>query len=205
MTGPEDDELADAPDAASKGNGEDKREAGEASEEKGLELVPEAPPSPADIEALRREAAELRDQLLRRRADFENYRKRVLRDREAAAVDAQAEVLRDLMPTLDNLERALGSADAGSALREGVELIQRGLMTVLQSRGVTAIDPKGEAFDPEIHQALSYEAAPGAPDGTVVEVFRKGYLFKDRLLRPALVKVAKGAEEGTETDSEAVH
>jgi molecular chaperone GrpE len=197
--------------APTRGNGEDKPEpeeggdAPEPREEKGLELVPEPPPTPEQAEALKREAAELRDQLLRRRAEFENYRKRVERDRLAAAQDAQAAVLRELVPTLDNLERALGSTDAGASLREGVELIQRGLLATLQSHGLSAIDPQGEPFDPESHQALSYEVVPGVADGTVVEVFRKGYRFKDRLLRPALVKVAKGAEDGSETDSEAVH
>jgi molecular chaperone GrpE len=208
VSGPEDDDAERGAGDEVKGNGEDKRDpeqAGEVAEEKGLELVPEPPPSPEQVEALRRENGELRDQLLRRRADFENYRKRVERDRQAAALDAQAALLRELVPTLDNLERALQAADPGSALREGVELIQRGLHAVLEAQGVTPLDPDGERFDPEIHQALSFEAVPGVAEGTVVEVFRKGYRFKDRLLRPALVKVAKGAEGGRETDSEAVH
>jgi molecular chaperone GrpE len=214
VTPPEDDAAAPGAGEEVKGNGEDKRApeatgaAAEVAEEKGLALAPEPPPTAEQIEALRKEVAELRDQLLRRRADFENFKKRVERDRQAAALDAEAALLRELVPTLDNLERALQSAEEGSALREGVELIQRGLLALLQSRGVSALDPRGERFDPELHQALTSEAVPGVAEGTVVEVFRKGYRFKDRLLRPALVKVATGEgdrETDRETDSEAVH
>jgi molecular chaperone GrpE len=87
----------------------------------------------------------------------------------------------------------------------GVELIHRELLGLLDNHGVTPHDPKGETFDPERHQALLHEAVPGVPEGTVVETFRKGYYFKDRLLRPALVKVSKGDEasdnpEARETD-----
>jgi molecular chaperone GrpE len=90
----------------------------------------------------------------------------------------------------------------------GVELIHRELLSLLDNHGVTAHDPKGEPFDPERHQALSHEAVPGVSEGTVVETFRKGYYFKDRLLRPALVKVAKGeesAEEGEAQETDGVH
>lgn len=155
-----------------------------------------------ELEALRSERDDLRDQLLRRRADFENFRKRAERDRLQAGFEATAAVFRDLIPALDNLERALGAGGDETALRMGVELIHRELLSLLDSHGVTAHDPTGQPFEPERHQALLHEEAPGFADGTVVETFRKGYYFKDRLLRPALVKVAKGAgsEEATETD-----
>jgi molecular chaperone GrpE len=148
---------------------------------------------PAEHQALRRERDELRDQLLRRRADFENYRKRVERDREQAAIDAKAGVLSGLLPILDNFERALGVPTSDAGFREGVELIHRNFLTYLEQQGVVAKDPTGERFDPQQHQALMHEPAPGFEDGTIVETFRKAYFFKDRLLRPALVKVAKGA------------
>lgn len=159
-------------------------------------------PAPAtatdELEALRRERDDLREQLLRRRADFENYRKRVERDRSQAGFEAAAAIFRELVGTVDNLERALSSAAGENALREGVELTYRELLAFLESQGVEVQDPVGRPFDPQAHQALMHEAVPGFPEGTVVEVFRKGYRYKDRLLRPALVKVAKA--QGEETD-----
>jgi molecular chaperone GrpE len=171
-------------------------------EEKGVEAVPLTPrdreATEAECDALKRETADLKDQLLRRRADFENYRRRVERDREQAAVEAKASALAGLLPTIDNLERALEAAVSGpsdeKSLRDGVELIYRNLMTYLDSQGVVVKDPTGEMFDPNIHQALMHEPVPGASDGTIVESFRKAYFLKDRLLRAALVKVAKGAD-----------
>jgi molecular chaperone GrpE len=157
------------------------------------ELV--APLTREQIEALRAECSELKDQLLRRRADFENYRKRVERDKQAASLEAEADVLRALVPTLDNLDRALEAASGDDPLRAGVELIRRELLAVLESRGVVVEDPTGEPFDPVAHQALSHESADHVADGTILEVLRKGYRLKDRLLRPALVKVAKGRDD----------
>jgi molecular chaperone GrpE len=172
------------------------------SEPSGLEPAPASPP---EAEALRRERDELKEQLLRKRADFENFRKRVERDREQAGVEAVAAALRGIVPSLDNLERALLARGDEAALREGVELTQRELLAALEKQGVVAHDPKGQPFDPRIHQALLHEHVPGASEGTVVEVFRKGYSFKDRLLRPALVKVAKAAEGSDEAGTEEVH
>jgi molecular chaperone GrpE len=132
--------------------------------------------------------------LLRRRADFENYRRRVDRDRQQASSDATAEMIRDLVPTIDNLELALQAGGSEASVREGVAMIHRELIALLESRGMAIDDPTGKPFDPERHQALSIEAVPEVPPGSVVETFRKGYLFRDRLLRPALVKVAKEDE-----------
>jgi molecular chaperone GrpE len=184
-------------------NGEDRPKPDEvkavatAEEPRGLEGVDAPPREPLtreQIEELRRERDDLQDQLLRRRAEFENYRKRVERDRQQAGADSVAAVLKALIPTVDNLDRAL-DAPGGEGLREGVELIRRDLLSFLESQGVVREDPKGERFDPERHQALTHEAAPGHKEGDVVEVFGKGYRYKDRLLRPALVKVAKGDED----------
>jgi molecular chaperone GrpE len=172
--------------------------------ERGLEGV-DAAPVPAltrdEIEGLRHERDELREQVLRKRAEFENYRKRVERDRQQAWSDAAADIFKGLVPTLDNLDRALESAAKDDPLREGVELTRRDLLGYLEAQGVDVQDPVGQPFDPERHQALSHEPVAGFADGTVVEVFRKGYSYKGRLLRPALVKVAKGGQGG----SEAVH
>lgn len=170
-------------------------------EPSGLEAVPVD-----ETETLRREVADLKDQVLRRRAEFENYKKRVERDRAQAQVEAKVSVLKGLVPAIDNLERAL-EADAGqTSLREGVELIRRELIALLESHEVSVEDPVGKPFDPERHQALSHEYVPGFEEGTVVAVFRKGYALRERLLRPALVKVAKAADEDSGASSgEKVH
>jgi molecular chaperone GrpE len=152
---------------------------------------PSAGAEPEDeVTTLRRERDELRDTLLRRRADFENFRRRVERDRAQAALDAEASIRTGLLDTVDNLERALAAGGGETGLREGVELTHRELVTFLDSLGVVAIAPLGERFDPALHQAIVHEPAPGFEAGTVAEVFRKGYSYKDRLLRPAIVKVA---------------
>jgi molecular chaperone GrpE len=120
-------------------------------------------------------------------------------------MDAAAGILKALIPTLDNLDRALGAPE-GEGLRQGVELIRRDLLALLEAQGVVRQDPKGEPFDPERHQALSHEAVPGHEEGTIVEVFGAGYTYKDRLLRAALVKVAKGDDGGDSGgDPGAVH
>jgi molecular chaperone GrpE len=181
---PEDDSRRDEVDKA---NGQDATES-DAGEPTGL--AP-AEPAASEIERLKRESDELRDQLLRRRADFENYRKRVERDRQQAAADAEAALIKRMIPTLDNLERALGAGGTETSLREGVELTLRELTASLEAAGVRVENPAGERFDPRTQQALAHEVVPGYDDGVVVEVFRKGYFFGDRLLRPALVKVAK--------------
>jgi len=179
-----------------------------ATEEKGLEGVDAPPLKPLtreEVEALRCERDELKDQLLRRRADFENYKKRVERDRRQASLEATSKMLKSLVPTLDNLERALRAGATEASLREGLELIYRELSATLEAEGLVASDPTGERFDPELHQAVSHEAVPGFDEGTIVETFQKGYFLKDRLLRPALVKVAKG-QGGSESDRpEAIH
>jgi molecular chaperone GrpE len=164
--------------------------------EGGLAPVPSTPQ--AEIEALRRERDELKDALVRRRADFENYKRRVERDQQAAAKDAAADIFRRLVDTVDNLERALAARGGETALRQGVELTLRDLRAVLDAQGVEVVDPLGERFDPSHHQALLHEPVEGFGPGTVAEVLRKGYTFRDRLLRPALVKVSSGPGEGAD-------
>jgi molecular chaperone GrpE len=165
-------------------------------EETGLTGVDAAPLPPAtreELESLRRERDELKEQLLRRRAEFENFRKRVEREREQSGTEAVASVLKALVPVLDNLDRALEAAGEEASLREGVELTRRELLAILESQGVKVDEPLGQPFDPQRHQALAHEPVAGFAEGTVVEVYGKGYSYRDRLLRPALVKVAKDA------------
>jgi len=162
---------------------------------RGLEAVQEPPSSPEDqLEALRAEHEILQNTLLHRRADFENYRRRVERDRSTASQEALAGIFEELLGTVDNLERALSAGGGETEFREGVELTHRELIGLFESHGVVAVDPVGQRFDPATQQALIHEPVPGLGDGEVAEVFRKGYSFGERLLRPALVKVAKGEE-----------
>lgn len=179
-----------------KGNGQAPADAPASAEtpEKGVALADEPAPTREAHEALRRENADLREQILRRRADFENYKKRVERERAAAGQDALAALMGDLVPSLDNLERALDAPGDGAAVRDGVALIQRSLIATLEAHGLRVDDPSGAPFDPQNHQALSYDDAPGHADGSISRVFGKGYFLKDRLLRPALVQVARGPQ-----------
>jgi molecular chaperone GrpE len=152
------------------------------------------PADEAGTETLRRERDEFRDLLLRKSAEFDNYRKRTERDRQALSDAITGGVLEDLLPLMDDLERAL-QADAGDdtdAYRQGVELIQRQLADLLRKRGVKPIESLGADFDPYYHQAVSYEPAEGRREGEIIEEFRRGYMLGDRLLRPSMVKVAKG-------------
>jgi molecular chaperone GrpE len=134
--------------------------------------------------------------LLRKTAEFDNFRKRTERERQTLADAAAADLLKDLLPLVDDLERAL-KADAGDqgadAYRRGVELIHRQLLDVLRKRGVRPIDAVGAEFDPYYHQAVTHESAEGHREGEVIEEFARGYMLGDRLLRPAMVKVAKGS------------
>ncbi len=153
-------------------------------------------PGPAvDVEEIQRQRDEYYDQLLRKTAEFENHRKRVERDRQAASESAAADLVADLLPLLDDLERAL-SADPGvegaGPYRRGVELIHRQLLEILRKRGVRPIEAVGADFDPYYHHAVLYEPAEGGRDGEVIEELRRGYMLGDRLLRPSMVKVAKG-------------
>jgi molecular chaperone GrpE len=135
-----------------------------------------------------------RDRLLRVTAEFDNYRKRTDRERREMSQRAAEELLTELLPIVDDLERALeadSGADGATAYRTGVELIHRQLLDLLGRRGVTPIDALGAEFDPHLHQAVASEPADGRADGEVIEEFRRGYRLGERLLRPAMVKVAK--------------
>jgi molecular chaperone GrpE len=149
----------------------------------------------SEIEALRREREELQDRLLRKTAEFDNYRKRVDKERRELSDWAAADVLTDVLGVLDDFERALSveAPPEAAPYRAGVELIHRQLGELLRKRGVMPIDTLGVDFDPHQHQAVAYEESPGAREGEIVGEMRKGYRLGDRLLRPALVRVAKAS------------
>jgi molecular chaperone GrpE len=145
------------------------------------------------LDALRRERDALQDRLLRTAAEFDNYRKRIDRERRDQADNAVADALEDLLPIMDNLERAL-QAPAGEdvdAYRKGVELIHKQMTDLLRKRGVKPIDAVGTIFDPNYHQAVVQEVSADHRDGEVMEELRRGYTLGERLLRPSMVKVAR--------------
>ena len=148
-----------------------------------------------EVNALRSERDTLQDRLLRTAAEFDNFRKRIDRERREQGETAAASLLAEVLPVVDNLERAL-QAPATPELagyRAGVELIHRQLGELLRKRGVTAIETLGADFDPHQHQAVAYEESPGAREGEIIGELRKGYRLGERLLRPALVRVAKAS------------
>ncbi len=151
-----------------------------------------APAAAMDPAALLRERDDYYDRLLRKTAEFDNYRKRVERERREQSEYAAADVLTELLPLVDDLERALGAdTQSTEAYRKGVELIHKQMLDLLRRRDVKPIQAVGEKFDPHVHQAVAHEHVPGHEEGDVVEEFRRGYRMRDRLLRPAMVKVAK--------------
>lgn len=146
----------------------------------------------AEIETLRNELDQLRASVLLERADLENQRKRMARDVDNARKFANEKLLGQLMPVFDSLDAGLAAAGAEpSPLREGLELTFKQLLKVASDNGLTVLDPTGQAFNPDHHQAISQAPAQGAAQGSVLQVFQKGYLLNDRLLRPALVVVAQ--------------
>jgi molecular chaperone GrpE len=148
-----------------------------------------------DMARLKRERDDLYDRLLRKGAEFDNYRKRVDKERREMNEWASADVLSDVLSVLDDFERALAveAPPEAQPYRAGVELIHRQLGELLRKRGVTPLETLGTDFDPHIHQAVAYDETPGAREGEVVAELRKGYRLGERLLRPAMVKVAKAS------------
>ena len=149
------------------------------------------------ISNLETEKNELQDKMLRLAAEFENYKKRMIRDREASFKYAEEGLLKELLPSIDNLERALAHQNTGDdsiALRQGIDLTLKALLAATAKFGLTAIDSVGQPFDPNVHEALAMEASADQPPQTVLREFEKGYYYKDRLLRAAKVVVAKSCE-----------
>lgn len=149
------------------------------------------------IDALNADKQEANDKLLRLAAEFENYKKRMLRERESVIKYAEEGLLKELLPTLDNLERALAhqnSVEDIKSLREGVDLTMKALVSATAKFGLVAIDSVGKPFDPNVHEALAMEASDDVPPQSVLREFEKGYYYKDRLLRAAKVAVAKACD-----------
>jgi molecular chaperone GrpE len=146
----------------------------------------------ADTETLRRERDALQDRLLRTAAEFDNYRKRVERERRELSEYAGADILTDMLPIIDDLERALQAAAGSEAesYRRGVELIHKQMADLLRKRGVKVIEAVGTQFDPRYHEAVMQETSNDHREGEVIAELRRGYTLGDRLLRPATVKVA---------------
>ncbi|MDH4321246.1 MAG: nucleotide exchange factor GrpE [Desulfobulbaceae bacterium] len=149
-----------------------------------------------ELAAARAEVLASQDKMLRMAAELENFKKRTAREKETSLRYAEENILKELLPSLDNLERAIeqgqaGNGEAGSLL-EGVEMTLKGLLACLEKFGLKPIESVGQPFDPNFHEALGMEAGAGAAANTVLKEFQKGYLFKERLLRAAKVIVAAG-------------
>jgi len=153
----------------------------------------------AQIDALTAEKASLYDKLLRRQAEFENYRKRVERERGELYQHGRDDVLLQFLPVVDNFERALSSLETSEgdaeALLHGVELIHKQFKDALSKLGLEAVEAVGQTFDPHVHEAVTMEATDKHKENTVIQEFQRGYRIGDRLLRPAKVKVASSPEK----------
>jgi molecular chaperone GrpE len=153
-----------------------------------------------EVDTLQGQIADLTDRLLRAHAEMENIRKRAERDREDTAKYAISKFARDVVTVADNFERAIQAVPAGAAdldpalkaLVEGVGMTEREFLNVLERNGVKRINPKGEAFNPHQHQAMMEMQNPDVAPGTILEVYQCGYVIEERVLRPAMVVVAKG-------------
>jgi molecular chaperone GrpE len=166
-------------------------------------------PEQGSVEALAKEAADARDRMLRTLAEMENLRKRTAREVSDARTYGISGFARDVLDIADNLQRALdavpaearAAADPGlKALIEGVELTERSLHNALEKNGVRKFDPAGEKFDPNVHQAMYEVPDPSVPAGTIAQVIQSGYMIGDRVLRPALVGVAKGGAKAAASE-----
>jgi molecular chaperone GrpE len=155
----------------------------------------DAPAATASLEAaeLQRERDDYKDRWMRKSAEFDNYRRRIERERREQADQAVVDLLQELLLVVDDFDRALkvDSGEDGAAYRKGVELIHGKLHDLLRKQGLKPIDAIGTDFDPNVHQAVMHEASPEHREGEVIGELRKGYVMNDRLLRPAMVKVAK--------------
>ncbi|HTM07235.1 MAG TPA: nucleotide exchange factor GrpE [Verrucomicrobiae bacterium] len=149
------------------------------------------------LEAKELEAKENRDRLLRQAADLDNYKKRATREKTDAIRYANESLVKDLLPVLDNLERALGYAEGGGngkPLLDGIEMVRKDFIEILGRHGVSQISAIGERFDPAKHEAVAQVESEQQDPYTVIDEYRKGYYLLDRLLRPAQVTVAKAPE-----------
>lgn len=153
---------------------------------------PAPPPSRGEMEKLKAERDELFDKLARLQAEFDNYRKRLAREQQEFRTFALADAMLQLLPVLDSFDRAVDAHGAPpSDLRAGVELMHRQLHDTLSKLGLQPVDARGKPFDPHQHQAVEVVETSEAEDNTVLEELQRGYMLRDRLLRPAMVRVAR--------------
>lgn len=168
------------------------------SNEEREELLPEGPSSDAEVEIqkLIEERDSLQDRLLRRQAEFENYRKRAERERNEYVQSASAELVRELLNVLDSFDLAIRNASsegsAGEDMLRGLDLVYKQFLDTLGRFGLKAIEAKGQTFDPNFHQAISTVPSDEVPENTVVDEFRRGYTLNGKLLRAAMVSVSAG-------------
>lgn len=167
------------------------------------EAEPEEEAKPIDpVAALEDQVADLNDQLLRKQADFDNFRKRMFREREEAIRYANQRLLSDLVEIIDNFERAIKSSEESKdfeSFHKGIELIEKQFLSLLESKwGLTRFESEGEEFDPEKHEAIAVEESTEIESQLVAEDYQKGYMLHDRVLRHAKVKVLQPASEETE-------
>ena len=146
----------------------------------------------SEVEKLKAERDALLDRLARQQAEFDNARKRGVREQQEFRDFAAADVIKNILPVLDSFERALKAGGDGSEFRSGVELIYRQLVDALQKVGVQPISAVGQPFDPKMHEAIEMVDTTDVPDHHVLDELQRGYRYKDRLLRPAMVRVARG-------------
>jgi molecular chaperone GrpE len=156
------------------------------------ELAAESARADADVAKLATDLDDLRQTLLRRQADFDNYRKRIERERAEDSKRHTARVVETLIPIVDGFENALAAHREAEYenYRRGFELIHKQMLDNLAKLGVERVDPVGQPFDPHLHQALDRTETDEHPDGTILQVFQPGYVFHGRVLRPAMVRVA---------------
>lgn len=181
--------------------GQEKQEEAQPGVSEAGEVAEAAPPSPADWQALQTEleswqakANEYLDGWQRARADFANYKRRVEREQEQVYQNAAGNIIKRYLEILDDLERALKNRPKegdGAAWAEGIELIARKFAALLEAEGVKPMQAEGQLFDPNLHEAISQEEAENFASGQVIEVVKQGYLLGDRVLRPAVVRIAR--------------
>lgn len=207
--------LADAPDAPAAAGAPEAAEAAEAAEDAGGAAAPPRPDISAavelDLEELSREELEnelelaraeierSHEQSLRRQAELINFRRRAQKELAESAALGQGRLLEELMPVIDDFERAVDAESADArAYHEGMQLILRSLQKVLERIGVERIEPHGEIFDPNYHEAIARHETDEVPEGHVLEVYQAGYKLRERLIRPAVVVVAFGGGAGAD-------
>jgi len=185
---PDSDDRASAVSEKSAQGSEDGQSEDDAGEEEDLS---------AALEEAQTKAVENHENMLRLAAEFENYKKRILREQENLLKYAEENILKELLPSIDNLERAMSqehNMDDVSVLMQGIEMTLKGLLAALEKFGCKPIKSIGQPFDPNFHEAIAMESSSEIPEQSIINEFEKGYLYKDRLIRASKVIVSKGDE-----------